>query len=236
MKRFSWKKVLLVSIFPFSFVLFLGFSQHAEAADYYSSMTQLKSQTQQGVDWQIKTRQGNNHTAVVAPHGGGIEPGTSQIADQIARKNNASYYTFEGLRPTNNQQLHVTSAHYNEPTAQAMVNQSQRTVTVHETSQTGSDVYIGGRDTTLRNNISQSLTQRGFSVAQATGNIGGQNLNNLTNQNQQQAGVQIELNKQFAHQCFNNGNVFRPERDNPANYSPQMNAFTDGVNEGLNKL
>ncbi|MCD8915521.1 poly-gamma-glutamate hydrolase family protein [Staphylococcus simulans] len=207
----------------------------AGAADRYQSMTELQQQTQEGVDWQIDTKQGTNDTVIVAPHGGGIEPGTSQIAEEVANRNNASYYSFQGIRPTNNKELHVTSIHYDEPKAQEMVNQSQRTVTIHKTARSGNDIYVGGRDAQLRNNISQSLTQRGFDVAPATGNIAGQSLNNITNQNQQQAGVQIELNNQFANQFFKNGNVFRPERENPENYTQQMHSFADGVNEGLNQ-
>jgi poly-gamma-glutamate hydrolase-like protein len=55
-----------------------------------------------------------NFAALVAPHGGGIEPGTSELADAIAASD-LSFYTFEGLKPSGNTDLHITSTRFDEP-------------------------------------------------------------------------------------------------------------------------
>src|SRR5215207_4035760 len=61
-------------------------------------------------------------TTVIAPHGGGIEPGTSELCLAVAGYHPATldatppggvtfdYWMFEGLRRTGNGDLHVTSA------------------------------------------------------------------------------------------------------------------------------
>lgn len=43
-----------------------------------------------------------------APHGGGIEPGTSEIADAIGGER-GSFYTFGGLKSSGTADLHITS-------------------------------------------------------------------------------------------------------------------------------
>ncbi len=49
------------------------------------------------LDYLILSRQGTSGIAVMAPHGGGIEPGTSEIANRVAGDEHA-YYSFEGLK------------------------------------------------------------------------------------------------------------------------------------------
>jgi phage replication-related protein YjqB (UPF0714/DUF867 family) len=52
--------------------------------------------------------------AVIAPHGGGIEPGTSELATAIAG-DDFSLYLFEGLKSAGNGELHITSTNFDEP-------------------------------------------------------------------------------------------------------------------------
>jgi phage replication-related protein YjqB (UPF0714/DUF867 family) len=53
--------------------------------------------------------------AIIAPHGGKIEPGTSEIAAAIAG-DDYSLYRFQGLRDRPREELHITSAKFDEPT------------------------------------------------------------------------------------------------------------------------
>lgn len=225
--------VLTIGVFTIGILTFFATSPKCHAIDQYKSMTDLQQHTQEGKDWQINTNDETNNTVVMAPHGGGIEPGSSEIAREIANKSNSGYYSFSGIRPVNNQQLHVTSANYNEPKAEQMVGQSERTVSIHKTARSGRDAYIGGRDQALRNNISQSLTDQGFNIGEATGNIAGQNPNNIVNRNKNGAGVQIEVSNDAVRSFFKDGNVSRPARENQNNWTPRMHAFTQGVSNGL---
>jgi hypothetical protein len=68
-------------------------------------------------------------TTIIAPHGGGIEFGTSELCLAIAGYHPATlavppgtgvtydYWMFEGLRAANNSQLHVTSTHCDDGVA-----------------------------------------------------------------------------------------------------------------------
>jgi hypothetical protein len=68
-------------------------------------------------------------TTIIAPHGGGIEFGTSELCLAIAGYDPATlavvpgtgitydYWMFEGLRASNNSQLHVTSTHCDDGVA-----------------------------------------------------------------------------------------------------------------------
>lgn len=225
--------VLTLGVFAIGILTFFATSPKCHAVDKYKSMTDLQQHTTEGKDWQIHTNDEKNKTVVMAPHGGGIEPGTSEVAREIADKSKSGYYSFSAIRPVNNQQLHVTSANYNEPKAEQMVGQSDRTVSIHKTAREGRDAYIGGRDQALRNSISQSLTKEGFNVGEATGNIAGQNPQNIVNRNRNGAGVQIEVSNKAVRSFYKDGNVSRPARENTNNYTPRMHAFTTGVSNGL---
>jgi len=63
----------------------------------YSNFEELKKKEKEGQDYQIQYRQGRTGIAVIAPHGGGIEPGTSEIADRVAGEDHA-FYSFEGWK------------------------------------------------------------------------------------------------------------------------------------------
>jgi Poly-gamma-glutamate hydrolase len=68
--------------------------------------------------------------ALVAPHGGGIEPGTSELADAIAGSD-LSFYTFEGLKSSGNTDLHITSTRFDEPMCLTLLASSSVVVTLH---------------------------------------------------------------------------------------------------------
>ena len=52
-------------------------------ADKYACFEDLSRHEVSGVDFGVRVRQARAPFAIVAPHGGGIEPGTSEIADAV---------------------------------------------------------------------------------------------------------------------------------------------------------
>ncbi|WP_235316605.1 poly-gamma-glutamate hydrolase family protein, partial [Klebsiella quasipneumoniae] len=52
--------------------------------------------------------------AIMAPHGGKIESGTTEISVAIARED-LSLYIFNANKTNNNRALHITSARFDEP-------------------------------------------------------------------------------------------------------------------------
>ena len=83
-------------------------------ADKYPDFATLARNERAGVDFGILVRRARPAFAIVSPHGGGIEPGTSEIADGIAVLD-FSYYAFEGLKSQGNSDLHITSTRFDEP-------------------------------------------------------------------------------------------------------------------------
>ena len=52
---------------------------------------------------------------------GGIEPGTTELAQVIAEKGGYNYFSFKGIRSKGNNELHVTSTHYDNKQALDLV-------------------------------------------------------------------------------------------------------------------
>jgi phage replication-related protein YjqB (UPF0714/DUF867 family) len=85
--------------------------------DLYGCFADLKAHKKENSDYSISKGHGkSNHVCVIGPHGGGIEPGVSELVTEIAR-DDFSWYLFEGIQPSGNRDLHITSHHFDEPTA-----------------------------------------------------------------------------------------------------------------------
>ena len=65
--------------------------------DKYKNFTELKKYEKEGKDYIINNRNIDSEIAIMAPHGGGIEPGTIDIADEIAGKD-FLFYSFSGIK------------------------------------------------------------------------------------------------------------------------------------------
>src|SRR5215469_14442257 len=72
----------------------------------------------QGRDFRIAFGDSNiDKCLLAAPHGGGIEPGTSEIMRAVAEQGNWAWYEFAGfLRRGNRESLHLPSSAFDEPT------------------------------------------------------------------------------------------------------------------------
>jgi phage replication-related protein YjqB (UPF0714/DUF867 family) len=116
-------------------------------ADKYSNFAELSLSEVPGIDFGILVRQARTAFAVVAPHGGGIEPGTSEIADAIAA-GEFSFYAFEGLKSSGNADLHITSTRFDEPMCLTVVSRSTVVLTIHgeHSEADGEGVFLGGLD------------------------------------------------------------------------------------------
>ncbi|RYG96563.1 MAG: replication protein, partial [Alphaproteobacteria bacterium] len=89
--------------------------------DRYGSYPDLAAQEREGVDYRIIEMVRPSPVAVLAPHGGCIEPTTSLIAAAIAG-DDYSLYCFEGLRRGRpHGDLHLTSDRFDEPRARRLV-------------------------------------------------------------------------------------------------------------------
>ena len=85
--------------------------------DKFKSMTELKELTKEGKDWEIEFENRSSMVTILAIHGGGIEPATTELAYTIAHRGDYNYFSFKGMRSEGNNELHVTSTHYDDQIA-----------------------------------------------------------------------------------------------------------------------
>jgi phage replication-related protein YjqB (UPF0714/DUF867 family) len=217
-------------------------------ADTYDSMTDLYADsaniegTTYGKRWrrhewiQIVEGQATDNPEgqkiVLALHGGGIEPGTSEIALAVAGYHPATFahatdcfglhdfWMFEGLLGDGNSKLHVTSTHYDEPIALKLVQISKRCLSLHGLGDVAANgkIQIGGRDTELMGIVLEGLTAAGIPAAIATGSgTNGNDTLNICNKTTSGAGVQLEMPATYRESLFAPGCNTRELRKNNTN-------------------
>jgi phage replication-related protein YjqB (UPF0714/DUF867 family) len=126
-------------------------------------------------------------TTIVAPHGGGIEFGTSELCLAIAGYHPATlqvipgtgraydYWMFEGLRAAGNSQLHVTATHCDDGVAVSLCAGALNALAVHGCTTTKAGlpddaevVLVGGLNEALRVHLLDELDAARFTVVDAT--------------------------------------------------------------------
>ena len=183
-----------------------------------------------GIDYRISVRRAKDTFAVVAPHGGGIEPGTSEIADAIAA-GEFSFYAFEGLKLSGNTELHITSTRFDEPMCLTLIRHSDIVLTIHgeDSDENGEPVFIGGQDAGLGQSISEALTASGFEVRQHPDpRLQGVEPCNVCNRGTTGKGVQLELSRTVREQMF-----LSLSREGRQHTTPKFHAFVDAIRSVL---
>lgn len=166
-------------------------------SDHYQNFFELSQNERPGLDFQIRMRRGPSGILVLAPHGGNIEPGCSEIADACAAEEH-SFYSFEGLKASGNWRLHIASTKFDEPTCMQLLQQSTTAIVIHGCRQPDDRVYLGGLDTVLTERIGRSLQDAGFGTGSKDG-IRGRSRHNICNLCGNGRGVQLEV--PFALRC-----------------------------------
>ena len=164
------------------------------AQDTYANFTHLKANEKLGKDYRIEISDVGSPVTILAPHGGRIEPKTSYIARNIARRK-FNCYCFEGIKPDNNRSLHITSHNFDEPQALRLVARSQVVVAVHACTDVEARVYPGGRNEDLIEAIARQLKTVGIAVANRNAKYPGLNPNNICNRSDLGRGVQLEISR-----------------------------------------
>lgn len=83
-------------------------------ADNYGNFDELRRGEWNGINFRVSLTKRNSSVAIIAPHGGWIEPGTSEIGAAVAG-DDCNLYCFEGLRNRPHGDLHITSHRFDEP-------------------------------------------------------------------------------------------------------------------------
>ncbi len=170
--------------------------------DKYLSFAELAACAVEGRDYSRRLEDRSSPIAILAPHGGGIEPGTSEIAAALAG-DVFSLYCFEGLKPVRNAELHLTSTRFDEPLCLRLLAATRTAITIHGATGRGAEIIAGGRDERLKSLLAAALAAAGFTVeADGSGRTAGHDERNLCNRGTSGEGVQLELRAGFRRSLF----------------------------------
>ena len=164
-------------------------------ADRFSSFSELVHEMVLDRDFRISSIERPDSTfLVLAPHGGKIERGTSELTRAIAR-NDLSFYVFEGIRPAQNKDLHITSHRFDEPTALKLAERCAKVIGIHgrKNREDSKTTYLGGLDEQLTKSIERELSKGGFFADSTNREFPAENPNNICNRGSTSSGVQLEL-------------------------------------------
>ncbi len=172
-----------------------------DESDESKSFWKLIPKERENIDYRIRWKIGKYPILIIAPHGGFIEPGTSIIAESIA-KEDYWFYAFEGIKPSGNFSLHVPSNHFHEPRFLKIVSNIIWTLSIHGLGTSDETIFVGGRDLTGCVEISQILKEHGFdAITTCPKGIRGTNPKNVVNR--ANVGVQVEISRGLRNHVIN---------------------------------
>jgi len=173
----------------------MDLSHFERLKDTFKNFADLASHKKEGTDYAVEVREEpKSAVAIVAPHGGNMEEKTGLMAEQIAA-DGYNLYVFKGFGQ-NPLEMHVTSTHFDEPRAVALVAKTQTTVTIHGCRFTEPVVYLSGRDKKLQSKLMAAFKAAGIN-ASVSGHPyqSGKKPDNICNRNERGEGVQIEFSR-----------------------------------------
>lgn len=153
-----------------------------------TALRKVEKSTAYRLDWTVTA----SPLIVVAPHGGGIEPGTSELAAEIAERQH-TLCQFEGKLSSGNRRLHVTSERWDVEECLILIRQRTHALSIHGAQGDAPVVYIGGLDTDRIVLVTAALRAASFVVEPAPAGMSGKSPDNFVNTDADSMGVQLEL-------------------------------------------
>ena len=120
-------------------------------------------------------------------------------------------WVFEGLLNSDNSELHVTSANYDDPIALKLVQNARRCLSVHGCSDDDDDgkLQIGGVDRELGDILLEELTLSGIPAEITTNHaLNGSDPANICNRTRIGSGAQLEMGTTYRASLFAPGHNF----------------------------
>jgi len=148
----------------------------------------------EGADFQIRIeRRATSKIAILAPHGGAIEAGTSEFARAVAGSE-FNLYLFEGLRESGSYSaLHLTSHRFDEPKCLTLLAGCDHVIAIHGCRGDSPQALLGGLDTGLKRRIGAAIAAAGVEARVAGHRYRAIHPSNICNRGRSGAGVQVEL-------------------------------------------
>jgi phage replication-related protein YjqB (UPF0714/DUF867 family) len=163
----------------------------------YRNFEELMAREVEGKDFEIRVHLKNKRVMVMAPHGGKIEPMTTEIAEAISGTD-FSFYSFNGLKKDRNGVLHIESHLFDEPRALQAVKKADIVVTIHgQIDGENAFVIVGGLHTGLCSEIKRQLEATDFETRPPTIGLAGTDPMNICNRGRMNRGVQLEISRKL---------------------------------------
>lgn len=174
-------------------------------SDVFNSYADLILQYRKNIDFRIHHENRGGKIIILAPHGGGIERGTSELALAVAN-DDLSFYIFEGLLPKARQshRLHITSTKFDEPICCRAIPGFPSSLAIHGCNGRDPLIHIGGKDNELKNRLFEMLDKEGYPVILGKGTYAGISKSNICNRTFTGRGVQLEISNGFRRLLFEN--------------------------------
>jgi phage replication-related protein YjqB (UPF0714/DUF867 family) len=192
----------------------------------YRNFRELKRHEKEGTDYEICVRKGLSGIAVVAPHGGGIEPGTVDIADRVAGEEHA-FYCFKGMKKSGNADLHIASDKFDEPEGIRIAEGAGLVLAIHGCIGKTDIILVGGKDDDFRRILVSSISRAGFGARESDRlELRGRRSANICNRGRSGKGGQVEISESLREKMFDNL---------PYGTEKEKNKVFDGVVTALRK-
>lgn len=199
----------------------------------YESFKALRENEVEGKDYRIHFREGKTGILVMAPHAGDIEPATGELADAIAGSEH-SCYGFWGLKAKHNSVLHIDSTRFDEPLAVDLVRKSETVLTIHGSKESQKIIFVGGRNTGLKQVIQNDLQQLGIPLGESS-RLPGLKLENVCNRSRSGQGVQLEISAGLRREFYKGGPGTAPNKSN-RDFMRLVKALRAALNKYLAKV
>ncbi len=168
-----------------------------QMSNSYESFGDLSAREIEGQGYRIRANRRGKRVLVMALHGGQIEPGTTEIAEAIAR-DDFSFYSFEGIKPNGNGVLHIESHLFDEPRALEALKEAEIVVTIHGQANTVNEfVMVGGLNTDLKSEIEREQNRSGVGTLEPTDGLRAIDVMNICNRGRSGKGVQLEISRRL---------------------------------------
>ncbi len=160
--------------------------------DLYQDFAELSAAEVEGTDYRIIVKDRGTSVAVLAIHGGEIEPDTEKVAESLAGLDH-SLYIFLG----NSEHQHMTSTHFDEPRCINLVAKCTTAISIHGKGGDGEFVILGGLNNELIHRVTSQLRDASFEIKDALNSVAGIKLDNICNKCASGRGLQIEMSREL---------------------------------------
>ncbi|MER1275488.1 poly-gamma-glutamate hydrolase family protein [Bacillus velezensis] len=234
-KLYKYSMLLLIFSMVFTGFGITSGGNDALAADKYRNFEDLRANEDPG-NYSIFTKDLETPALILAPHGGGIEGGTSELARELS--GSYSTYLFEALKVPGASDLHITSTHFDEPQALDMLGRHDLTISLHGYASSEKHTLVGGTDRELAAKMTDALNSGGFSAELLASNapLAGTNPNNIANRNRTGKSIQLEISTGQRRSMFDKFSITGRAGSKNAEFYQFTNLIAKFVDENVNEM